>query len=113
MTIRSHDQFNTTIYGLNDRYRGVFNERRVIFMNVNDIAKLGLQKGDTVDLINNFDGIERIAHKFIVVEFSIPMRCAATYFPETNVLVPINSTADKSNTPTSKMVVIKVHKSLN
>jgi molybdopterin-dependent oxidoreductase alpha subunit len=112
MTIRSHDQFNTTIYGLNDRYRGVFNERRVIFMNAEDIAKQGLQKGDVVDLINNFDGVERVAHKFIVVEFSIPVQCTATYFPETNVLVPINSTADKSNTPTSKMVIIKLRKSI-
>jgi len=107
-TVRSHDQFNTTIYGLNDRYRGVFNERRVIFMNKNDIEKRGLKAGDVVDLINNFDGVERIARKFIIIEFSIPEQCTATYFPETNVLVPINSTADKSNTPTSKMVVIKV-----
>ncbi len=113
MTIRSHDQFNTTIYGLNDRYRGVFNERRVIFMNAEDIANQGLQKGDVVDLINNYDGVQRVAHKFIVVEFSIPIQCTATYFPETNVLVPINSTADKSNTPTSKMVLIKLRKSVN
>ncbi len=112
MTIRSHDQFNTTIYGLNDRYRGVFNERRVIFMNANDIAKLGYKPGDVVDLINNFEGIERVAKKFIIVEFNIPVQCTATYFPETNVLVPINSTADKSNTPTSKMVLIKLRKSI-
>lgn len=111
MTIRSHDQFNTTIYGLNDRYRGVFNERRVIFMNANDIAKHGLKNGDVVDLYNNYDNVTRVAHKFIVIEFSIPERCTATYFPETNVLVPINSTADKSNTPTSKMVLITLQKS--
>jgi anaerobic selenocysteine-containing dehydrogenase len=77
-------------------------------MNKNDIEKRGLKAGDVVDLINNFDGVERIARKFIIVEFSIPEQCTATYFPETNVLVPINSTADKSNTPTSKMVVIRV-----
>ncbi len=110
MTVRSHDQFNTTIYGLNDRYRGVFNERRVIFMNPKDIAKHGLKAGEVVDLYNYHDGIERVAHKFIVVEFNIPEQCTATYFPETNVLVPINSVADKSNTPTSKFVVLKVRK---
>jgi molybdopterin-dependent oxidoreductase alpha subunit len=110
MTIRSHDQFNTTIYGLNDRYRGVLNERRVVFLNEKDITKAGLNPGDVVDLHNFHDGIERIARKFIIVPFSIPLQCAATYFPEANVLVPINSVADKSNTPTSKMVVIKIRK---
>lgn len=110
MTVRSHDQFNTTIYGLNDRYRGVFNERRVIFMNAKDIARHGLLNGDVVDLYNYFDGVERVAHKFIVIEFNIPEQCTATYFPETNVLVPISSVADKSNTPTSKMVVLKLRK---
>ncbi len=110
MTIRSHDQFNTTIYGLDDRYRGVENERRVIFMNEKDITKEGLKKGDIVDLYNYADGVERVAHKFIVIPFSIPEGCTATYFPETNVLVPINSTAEKSNTPTSKYVVLKIKK---
>ena len=112
MTIRSHDQFNTTIYGLNDRYRGVYNERRVIFMNAKDITQAGLKAGDIVDLFNYFDGVERIARKFIVVEFNIPEKCTATYFPETNVLVPITSVADKSNTPTSKNVVIKIRKAI-
>ncbi|MFN6082062.1 MAG: FdhF/YdeP family oxidoreductase, partial [Bacteroidota bacterium] len=110
MTVRSHDQFNTTIYGLNDRYRGVFNERRVIFMNEKDMVRHNLQAGDIVDLYNYHDGIERVARKFIVVAFNIPEQCTATYFPETNVLVPINSVADKSNTPTSKFVVLKVRK---
>jgi anaerobic selenocysteine-containing dehydrogenase len=110
MTVRSHDQFNTTIYGLNDRYRGVYNERRVIFMNKLDIAKHGLKPNDVVDLYNYHDGVERVAHKFIVIEFAIPQGCTATYFPETNVLVPINSVAEKSNTPTSKMVVLKLRK---
>ncbi len=108
MTIRSHDQFNTTIYGLDDRYRGVFNERRVIFMNPLDCQKLGYKAGDLVDLMNNEHGIERIARKFIIVEFNIPQTCSATYFPEANVLVPIQSVADKSNTPTSKMVIIQL-----
>ncbi|KAA0991704.1 FdhF/YdeP family oxidoreductase [Dyadobacter aurulentus] len=110
MTIRSHDQFNTTIYGLNDRYRGIYNERRVILMNEADIADRGLQNGSLVDLHNDFGGVKRIAHKFLVVAYPIPKGCAATYFPETNVLVPIDSVADKSNTPTSKQVVITVSK---
>ena len=110
MTIRSHDQFNTTIYGLNDRYRGVTNERRVIFMNKKDIADLGFKAGDVVDLFNEYNGVERIARKFIIIEFNIPEKCTATYFPETNVLVPIDSVADKSNTPTSKFVVLKIRK---
>lgn len=110
MTIRSHDQFNTTIYGLDDRYRGIHNERRVIFMNEKDIERQGLQSGDIVDLYNYHDGKERVAHKFIVIPFSIPEQCTATYFPETNVLVPIGSVADKSNTPTSKLVILKVRK---
>jgi molybdopterin-dependent oxidoreductase alpha subunit len=110
MTVRSHDQFNTTIYGLNDRYRGVFNERRVILMNEKDMVRHDLQAGDIVDLHNYHDGIERVARKFIVVAFNIPEQCTATYFPETNVLVPINSVAEKSNTPTSKFIVLKVRK---
>lgn len=110
MTIRSHDQFNTTIYGLNDRYRGIYNERRVILMNEKDITIRGLKDGDVVDLVNNHDGIERVANKFIVINYPIPEGCAATYFPETNVLVPVNSVADRSNTPTSKQVILKVKK---
>ena len=113
MTIRSHDQFNTTIYGLNDRYRGVYNERRVIFMNEKDALREGFTKGDIVDLINDYDGVKREAHQFIVIPFNIPERCTATYFPETNVLVPINSVAEKSNTPTSKSVIIRIRKSSN
>ena len=112
MTIRSHDQFNTTIYGLDDRYRGIHNERRIIFMNTADIARLGFKAGDIVDLYNYHDKIERVARKFIIIEYSIPQQCTATYFPETNVLVPITSTADKSNTPTSKMIILKIRKHL-
>jgi len=110
MTIRSHDQFNTTIYGNDDRYRGIENERRVILMNDKDIEKLGMKASDIVDIFNYSDGVERVARRFIIVSYNIPEQCAATYFPETNVLVPINSTADKSNTPTSKMVIIKLKK---
>ncbi len=106
MTIRSHDQFNTTIYGLDDRYRGIYNERRVVMMNATDIAELGFAKGEVVDLIGHYNGETRIAHKFIIVAYDIPRRCCATYFPEANVLVPIDSVAEKSNTPVSKFVVI-------
>jgi molybdopterin-dependent oxidoreductase alpha subunit len=110
MTIRTHDQFNTTIYGLDDRYRGIYNERRVILMNEKDIERQGLKAGDIVDLYNNHGGVERVAHKFIVVQYNIPEQCTATYFPETNVLVPIDSVAEKSNTPTSKFVVLTLKK---
>ena len=111
MTIRSHDQFNTSIYGLDDRYRGVYNGRRVVFLNVDDINSAGLHEGQTVDLVSHFEGEERVAHRFVVVPYSIPRRCAATYFPETNVLVPIRSVAEKSNTPASKSVVISIRPS--
>ena len=111
MTIRSHDQYNTTIYGLDDRYRGIKNERRVVLLHRDDIAERGLKEGDVVDLTSHFAGQERVANRFIVVPFSLPRRCAATYFPETNVLVPIGSAADGSNTPTSKSVVISLRKS--
>lgn len=108
MTIRSHDQFNTTIYGLDDRYRGIYNERRIIFMNEQDIKTAGLQTYQVVNLHNYFGGVTRTAEKFIVVPYSIPTKCVATYFPEANVLVPINSYADISQTPTSKSVVITI-----
>ncbi len=109
-TIRSHDQFNTTIYGLNDRYRGIYNERRIILMNDRDMTARNIKNGDLVDVINNDGGIERVAHQFIALSYPIPKDCTAMYFPEANVLVPITSVAEKSNTPTSKMVVVKVEK---
>jgi len=108
MTIRTHDQFNTTVYGLDDRYRGIKNERRVVLMNAADIGERGLKAGDVVDLTGHFRGETRSAPHFIVVEYDIPVGCCATYFPETNVLVPLGSTADGSNTPTSKFVTITV-----
>lgn len=113
MTVRSHDQFNTTIYGLNDRYRGVYNGRRVIFMNPDDVKDSGLQQGQFVDLTSHYENEKRVAKHFMVAPFNIPRRCTATYFPEANVLVPINSTADRSNTPTSKSVVITVAPSVD
>ncbi|HEX8399210.1 MAG TPA: FdhF/YdeP family oxidoreductase, partial [Pyrinomonadaceae bacterium] len=108
MSIRSHDQFNTTIYGLNDRYRGIKNGRRVVLLNPQDIERLGLENGQIVDLTSHFEDGERTARKFVVVEYDIPGKCAATYFPETNVLVPIGSAAERSNTPTSKFVIITI-----
>jgi molybdopterin-dependent oxidoreductase alpha subunit len=109
-TIRSHDQFNTTIYGMDDRYRGIHGERRVVFMNAADISGGGLRAGDWVDLFSYYKGVERVARLFVVVPYDIPARCTATYYPETNVLVPLGSVADKSNTPTSKLVLIKIRK---
>ncbi|HEY5838310.1 MAG TPA: FdhF/YdeP family oxidoreductase, partial [Pyrinomonadaceae bacterium] len=111
MTMRSHDQFNTTIYGLDDRYRGIHNGRRVVFLNPEDIRSSELEDGQAVDLISHFDGEERIARQFTVVPYSIPRRCAATYFPEANVLVPLRHFADKSHTPASKSVVISIRPS--
>ena len=108
MTVRSHDQFNTTIYGLNDRYRGVYNGRRVVFMNAQDVSDSGLQQGEFVDLTSRYKDETRIAKHFMVAPFNIPRGCTATYFPEANVLVSINDTADRSNTPVSKSVVITI-----
>lgn len=110
MTIRTHDQFNTTVYGLEDRYRGIHHERRVVLMNRDDIAARGLKPGDVVDLTSHFRGETRHAPRFVVVAYDIPRGNTATYFPETNVLVPIDSTADRSHTPTSKFVAITVAK---
>src|SRR4051812_20220218 len=107
-TIRSHDQFNTSIYGLDDRYRGIYNGRRVIFMNEEDMKEAGLVQGQIVDLTSHFEGQERRAEAFMVAPYDIPRRCTAAYYPETNVLVPLNSTADKSNTPTSKSIAITI-----
>jgi anaerobic selenocysteine-containing dehydrogenase len=108
MTIRSHDQFNTTIYGLDDRYRGILGERRVVLLNPEDIREAGLHERQAVDLVSHHGGVERVAHSFLVVPYSIPRRSAATYFPEANVLVPIDSVAEKSNTPASKSVPISI-----
>ncbi|MCD8410545.1 FdhF/YdeP family oxidoreductase [Tenacibaculum finnmarkense] len=110
MTIRTHDQYNTTIYGLNDRYRGVLNERRVIFMNPEDMRAQGLSKLDKVDLTSHFQGEKRSASGFLVVPYSIPKQCTATYFPEANVLVPLKSKARISHTPASKTVIITLLK---
>ena len=109
-TVRTHDQFNTTIYGLNDRYRGIMNERRVILMNPLDMENAELKSGDVVDIYSHFRGEKRCAPRFLVIPFDVSRNCTITYFPETNVLVPIDSAADNSNTPTSKMVKVSLEK---
>lgn len=109
MTIRSHDQYNTTIYGLDDRYRGIKGERRIIFMNAEDIAHLNLHPEDRVDLVSVYgDGQERRADDFIIKPYDIPRGCAASYFPETNVLVSVDSVADRSHTPISKYIPVRI-----
>ncbi len=108
MTIRSHDQFNTTIYGNDDRYRGIYNGRRVVFLNAEDISAAGLRGGQHVNLMSWNEGVERHADGFVVVPYEIPRRCAATYFPECNVLIPVDSYAEGSMTPASKSVVIRL-----
>lgn len=110
MTIRSHDQFNTTIYGLDDRYRGVYNERRVLFMNPEDMESAGLKKLDVIDITSTYDGVERTANKFKVIPYAIPKGDLGAYFPETNVLVPYNHFADKSKTPISKSIKVTLNK---
>ncbi len=105
-TIRSHDQFNSTIYGLNDRYRGVFNGRRALFLNPLDMAERNLQAGQIVDIYSHFEGEVRRAPRFAIVPYAIARRSAAAYYPETNVLIPIRSVAAKSNQPAAKCIRI-------
>jgi molybdopterin-dependent oxidoreductase alpha subunit len=108
MTIRSHDQFNTTVYSNDDRYRGIKGGRRVVMLNARDIEEMGLEEGQKVDLINEHGGRERVAPGFVVVPYDLPRRSAGTYFPEANVLVPVDSFAARSFTPASKSVVIRL-----
>ncbi len=107
-TVRSHDQYNTTIYGLHDRYRGIHNERRVVLMHPADMAQLGADAGAVVDLTSTYAGKERHARNFQLVPYSIPRGCAAAYFPEANVLVPSEVTARGSNCPISKSVRVRI-----
>ncbi|MFI5715895.1 FdhF/YdeP family oxidoreductase [Nocardia sp. NPDC051750] len=108
-TLRSHDQYNTTIYGLDDRYRGVHHGRRVVLVHTDDIAEMGFHDGDLVDLIAEWtDGIERRVEGFRLVAYSTPRGNAAAYYPETNALVPLDHVAERSNTPVSKAVVIRL-----
>ncbi len=112
-TIRAHDQFNTTVYELHDRYRGIKGSRRVILMNEKDIAERNLKQGEVVDITSHFEGETRRAESFIVVPYEIPRDCCATYFPETNVLIPVGSVAEKSNCPTSKLTIVTVEPHLH
>ncbi len=110
MTTRSHDQFNTTIYGLDDRYRGVFNGRMVVFINPSDMEALGVQKGELLTLYNNYNGTERSVSDFAAVPYNIPKGCLGTYFPEANPIVPIDLHARHSHTPASKSVKVHIKK---
>jgi molybdopterin-dependent oxidoreductase alpha subunit len=116
-TLRTHDQYNTTIYGLDDRYRGVFHGRRVVLMNPEDLKQQGWKAGDLLDITSHFGNKEneelRMAPQFFAVPYDIPRGCVGTYFPEANVLVPIGSVALRSNTPTSKAVVVTFSRSRN
>jgi molybdopterin-dependent oxidoreductase alpha subunit len=107
-TIRSHDQYNTTIYGLHDRYRGVHGERRVLFVHPEDIAQLGLEAGAAVDLTSVHGDERRLVQGFRLVPYDIPRGCVAAYYPETNPLVPLSSVAEGAGTPTSKAVPVLI-----
>ncbi|WP_030624686.1 FdhF/YdeP family oxidoreductase [Streptomyces sclerotialus] len=108
-TLRSHDQYNTTIYGLDDRYRGIRNGRRVVLVHPEDARVLGFADGAYADLVSEWtDGSERRAPGFRVVHYPTSRGCAAAYYPETNVLIPLDHTADTSNTPASKSVVVRL-----
>jgi molybdopterin-dependent oxidoreductase alpha subunit len=110
MTIRTHDQFNTTIYGLDDRYRGVYGERRVVLMNPDDMRREGLVPQQRVDLVSCYSNVERLATDFFVAPYDIAEGCVGTYFPEANVLVPLELRAERSGTPASKSVKIQLRK---
>lgn len=109
-TMRSHDQFNTTVYGLDDRYRGISGGRQVVFVNADDLTARGLVDGDRVDIVSVWNGDERRLENLRCVAYPTPRGCAATYFPEANVLVPLDSTALESNTPTSKSLVVRLER---
>jgi len=107
-TVRSHDQFNTTIYGLHDRYRGLHFERRIVMLCKEDIEAQGLKPRELVDITSHWKNQTRTARGFVVVEYPIPKRCAAMYYPEANVLIPIESTEPLSNCPTFKHTIISL-----
>lgn len=107
-TLRSHDQYNTTIYGLDDRYRGISGSRRVVMVNPEDLLRVGVGDGDLVDLVSRFDDGERRVTGFRVVSYDTPVGCAAAYFPETNPLIPVHFRSTESGTPASKSVPISI-----
>ena len=108
MTVRSHDQYNTTIYGMDDRYRGIYNARRVVMMNKDDMKDMGASAGQEVNLTSHWEGREIHSERWKVVPYDIPRGNLCSYFPEANVLVPLESTANGSNTPTSKWIEVSV-----
>jgi anaerobic selenocysteine-containing dehydrogenase len=110
MTVRSHDQYNTTIYGLDDRYRGVDGERRPLFISPADLSRLGFMAGERVDLVSVWHDGEREARDFLLVDYAIPAGCVASYFPETNALVPLDHVAERAGTPASKSIPIRLRR---
>ncbi|RYD35237.1 MAG: FdhF/YdeP family oxidoreductase [Verrucomicrobiaceae bacterium] len=112
-TLRSHDQFNTTVYGLNDRYRGIGHGRRVVFVNPQDLKNLGIKPMQPVDLTSHWSDGTRVAPRFLAVPYEMPSGNCAAYFPEANVLVPLGSTAEISGTPTSKSIEVSITPSAN
>jgi molybdopterin-dependent oxidoreductase alpha subunit len=111
MTVRSHDQYNTTVYGLDDRYRGVHGLRRVCFISAHDLQRLGLHDGEMVDITSVWRDGERTVSGFRLVEYDIPAGCLASYFPETNPLVPLEHHAERARTPASKSIPVRLSRS--
>ncbi len=107
-TLRSHDQFNTTVYGKNDRYRGVSNGRRIVFVNPDDLKDRNIKPLQAIDLVSHWEDGEREAKAFLAIPYDMPRGLAAAYFPEANALVPAGSVAIGSNTPTSKAIEISI-----
>lgn len=110
MTVRAHDQYNTTVYGSNDRYRGVYGTRRVCFIARADLDAHGLADGESVDLVSIWRDGERVAPGFRLVEYDIPAGCLAAYFPETNALVPLEHHAEHARTPASKSIPVRLRR---
>ena len=111
-TFRSHDQYNTTVYGLDDRYRGVYGERQVIFIHPEDLKAIGAEAGERIDVVSDYhDGVSRVAPDFRFVPYDIPRGSIAGYYPELNVLVPLGSAGEESDTPTSKSIMVSFRKS--
>jgi molybdopterin-dependent oxidoreductase alpha subunit len=110
MTVRSHDQYNTTVYGLADRYRGIRGERRPLFISAADLARLGFSAGERVDLVSVWHDGERVAEDFVLVDYAIPPGNVASYFPETNSLVPLDHHAERARTPASKAIPIRLRR---